>query len=891
MHVLMLFLFSYSKAAHKNEDSSDDNCMHSRQSSMGALSSCDESELAALCETNPQLARMIEQVQSDIHVKEELVAQLERCESEYIQLRKKYKLKLDALSQEIIAVKRERDHAARRSATSTQHSKHDQREKQQLLEMRHAYEAKTKSLFAQLTDLRHKYSQTTSAIQSSRNQNESMLRALRVNVESLKLEKRRMLKRMKEEAERVKEKMTAHEREIHQLRRRQARDTEAKRRLERENKNVQMMLQKRTDEVVLTNEKLKKLIQVLKKAVREGGVLNEKQLARCADLVNIGSALVSSGQRLKLRSSASASSKAQGRKRIPYDVRAARKKQLLDRALYQFIQGKQAIAEMQQLIAKRSELSQKKAELLSERSTLFADRTEGELAQLDQAVQQYMDERLEFLTAEISYINARIHALQNDAAHEIMQGDDDDDEEVVDISQVQSSTPRTPKHVTFADEVMGYTPKEDEWLDMDALEERYSLPANADPDTAHDMVARLLRSVAHDESGKIIEALVDDITALRMAEYSREMQLQELEKNVNYLQRTLIVMKDKAIETSIESEKRIKRLQQQINNQQNSRRSSLSGSTCHWQSSSEDLRDDDSAIDLRVEEHYQQFGTIFDKIYQDGISGYQHNVSRAQSPDLHVSDRADSIGSRTPPVGPSPILRPASTTGSASNDRNAPMKPSASPLASRRDSMSSPEKFLQELMHAGGLIQPQSPRMKAADFVRYQADRESSSSSSIHSNHLRRSSIQSDKSWSSQGSSSSLRLPQQAMPPQPMAPQPQQHSSKHDLIMSRLANRRRAHSFQQQPQPLSKAALAARERRRYSLRELSVGGNSYTASQPSPLQQQFAIPVSPPLRPASVTSNHDDSQRPGTPHNVFDRLASGHTKASQAKRTATPVQF
>ena len=337
-----------------------------------------------MCDANPHFARIIAQVQSDIRVKEELVTQLERCENEYIHMRRKFEQRLGKLGHEILNIKRERDDVMRRAAYNEQQQQRQrmqrrgsdatsQREKQQLMDMRHAYEIKIKTLFTQLSDLRRKYSQSSSAIQSSRNQNESMLRALRVSVESLKMERRRMIKRMKEEALRVKEKMTAHEREIQQLRRRQQRDVEVKRRLERENKKVQLMLQKRSDEAVLTNDKLVKLIQILKKAVREGGVLDEKQLTRCADLLHIGSALVaSSSSRLRRGNSSGVSKKKLSTAlSIPLQVRAAKKKDLLDRALYQFIVGKQAMLEMQQLITKRNELSEKQKELTSEREQLF----------------------------------------------------------------------------------------------------------------------------------------------------------------------------------------------------------------------------------------------------------------------------------------------------------------------------------------------------------------------------------------------------------------------------------------------------------------------------------------------------------------------------------------
>ena len=46
------------------------------------------------------------------------------------------------------------------------------------------------------------------------------------------------------------------------------------------------------------------------------------------------------------------------------------------------------------------------------------------------------------------------------------------------------------------------------------------------------------------------------------------------------------------------------------------------------------MTDDDSAIDGHIEEHYQQFDTIFDQIYNEGVDsiGSLAYLSRTRSP-------------------------------------------------------------------------------------------------------------------------------------------------------------------------------------------------------------------------------------------------------------------
>ncbi|KAI9314976.1 hypothetical protein BX666DRAFT_2113761 [Dichotomocladium elegans] len=768
---------------------------------------CDD-ELA----NNPDLACIINQVQSDIRVKEELVNQLERCEAEYTDMRRQFEIRFNQITQEMVSIKEERDRALRRSSFGQTF----QREKQQIVELKTAYELKTK----QLSDMRRKFEQTSSAIQATRNQNESMLRTLRVNVESLKHEKRRMIKRMKEETLRVKEQMLAHEREIQQLRRRQQRDQETRRRLELENKQVQMLLRKRSDEVIVSNDKLQKLVSILKKAVREGGVLDDRQLNKCAEWLQIGYL-----RRPKRRIT----------KKNPMatlEVRAAKKKDLLDRAVDQFVRGKVSMIEMQQLITRRTELSQKRQELQSERDHLFgvAEYPGQKLAQFDKTMKTYMDEQIESMTSEISYVNARIQALHTDAAHELLD-DNEEDEEVIDMDSVreqekqQQQQQRARKHVTFADEVMGLKDEneEDEWLDMDALEERYSVPVNADPETSHEMALKVIRSLAPEEAEWILEAMITDVSSLRMDEYNQQVKAKQLEKTVHDLQHTLTVMKERAIETAIKSEKRLRRLEQ------TSRRSSLSG----YDSS---VADDDSAIDLKMEE---RFGTIFDQIC--------------------VSQRHTPMDGSSPKLRP---LRPVTLTEKYQQQKQEHLPPTPVTPTRRRDSMSSPDQFLQQLVQVGLMTTAVAEQQKQQQ---QQQQQPVAAQSLSKSRRVVENPNMMQRRFSDNGS---VKLTSNSM--------------------QLLGRRRRAFSLQQQQQDGSEDSKG---RRRFSLRELSLGNTHFPVAdthvisshssnyQPSPLHQEFLLPS-----PGSSSSRYPRN-------NVFDRLSTAHTKASEAKRTATPIPF
>lgn len=952
----------------------------------------------------------MDQIQADIHLKEELVTQLEKSEVEYGQLRKRFETKLYSLREEILHLKHEREQAQATHLLQLQQQQHQlkkqqnrrsslsginnttttSRDHQQLHEVRHAYEAKMKALLTQLSDLRRKYSQTSSAIQSSRNQNESMLRALRVNVESLKLEKRRMVKRMKDEAERVKEQTMAHEREIQQLRRKQTRYVESKHRMEREAKQLQRMLQKRTDESTVTNERLKQLVNILKKAVSEGGVLDDKLISKCASFVNINHLKSSALVRQQRRSSSNTTrQKKSAYYNVPLEIRATKKKHLLDQALLQFIHGKQAILEMKQLMTKRDVLAGEKSEIMMERADLLQG-NEVATDTLDIAVQQCMDERLETIGAEINYINERIHGLQNDAAHGLLQYGDttdatpDEEDDMMMALEEQSMTSslanRIEKRVTFADQVMGSVSSQGNnaksatnahdsnsnngWHDIDHLDEKYTLPMGSDPDAAHDMAMQLLHSLTGDESDKVMEALIDDIVALRLAEYGRQTTVRQLEKTVQDLRCTLFIMRKAANSNAAENEKKIRTLEHVRRSSVSSTGSSSSLILPPRRISITDVGvndDDDSAIDLRADE--QHSGTIFDKIYNDGIRGaimsptwneYHSRDVKDHSSNNNVDHAASRYRSSNGSTGSvtsdtqrrshggsidSPLLTPtltatsttsATNTAEMSSNPNAPVRPSVSPLAKRRDSMSSPEQFLQQMLQ-GGSNTSGMPNLQhvASEFGRYQAERESSTSS-ISSRHLRRSSFQSDSlTWSSHGSSqhhqqeTSQCNPQQVYPPQQQLQQQQQRRSV-PIVSASLANRPRAQSLQLNQYPTKTG------RRRSLLRELTLGANIREATttygepvhQPSPLQQQFRFNASPqeeypPImpsvqysaqysqqqqqqhyqnRPASAMApraryNAATEPRCQTPQgsSIFDRLASAHTQASQAKRSPSSL--
>ena len=673
---------------------------------------------------DPQLARMLHQIQSDIRVKEELVSHLEKSENEYTFMKRKYDDRMSQLQEQLVILQRERDQALSRTRSRISSKSEvtvQVKEKQHLIEIRHAYEAKMKHLLSQIQELKRKYSQTTMTMQATRNQNETLLRSLRVNVETLKVEKKRMIKRMKQEADRVREQSTLQDRKIQQLQRLNAEANMQRRRLERQHEQQRMTLKRRDEEVVMNNQQLKQLTNVLKKAVREGGVLDERLLGKVTHIVGGSFAFIA-------RRANRANDRKAMRKRlnkIPVQVRVMRKKQLLDSALYQFIQGKQAVVEMEQLLFRRERLAAEKLELIDERRHIYLAEKENAEATgqpMDTLALDFTDERIDLISAEISYLTARVRALQSEAAGDAIASSDGSETGSVASGGSAGSAGQLQQHhqlqqqqraaiekrVAFADDIINesMTPRRTEdgdgWADMDAFEEQYSVPASAAPETAYDVLCKLIKTLELDEAKGVSEGLVEDIMNLRMSDSNRQVTIQNLEKTVHDLRRTLIVMKRAAITTTVENERRIRKLEEKKIHTGGRR-----GSRQLPQQAV--MGDDDSAIDVKIEEYINSGNTIFDKIYEDGIRG----VVRTPEPQL-IDSRRSSIASfggtndEVPLPPPSPITSPTYVTGSSNgggggskrNSINGGVRPPVSLTdkgnrhAPAREATPSPDRFL-----------------------------------------------------------------------------------------------------------------------------------------------------------------------------------------------------
>src|SRR6185437_9322219 len=94
------------------------------------------------------------------------------------------------------------------------------------------------------------------------------------------------------------------------------------------------------------------------------------------------------------------------------------KKKLLDTAIFQFISGKQSLAMMDDMVKKRDELNNDKQEALNEREKIMTENCDeyGNLDPATEAVAQDLDDKIDMINSEITYINAKLRSLQAETA-------------------------------------------------------------------------------------------------------------------------------------------------------------------------------------------------------------------------------------------------------------------------------------------------------------------------------------------------------------------------------------------------------------------------------------------------------------------------------------------
>ncbi|KAG0060891.1 hypothetical protein BGZ89_011893 [Linnemannia elongata] len=475
---------------------------------------------AAPAADKPNYDMMLNEVQSGIAIKEELVHQLEKAEADYHHMRDQYEEEIRIPGS--VKVK---------------------------------YETKIKQLMAELSDLQHKYSEVSKVANEKRTLAENQLRTLRVAVETLKAEKVRMVKRMKEDAERIKEMNAANDREIQALRRSEKAALEARKKAEREVEQHQQrataMLHRNSNANSNNGASTQqaKVIGFLKKPQTPKGITKtaSKRPTRLngpSDRKDAQASAIPAPTKTGIKGPGSIRSK------------VAQKKQVIDRAIYGYISGQHAINVMEDMLKKRERLKNEKQELEAERLRVVQAQEENAIANggllLDFASEpQYMDDRITMIDAEVAYINARIRALQAEAA-------------------ALGFVTAIEKNHHYSDEETGLDGTRDEEELMTKLirqgmaDDAMGLPPGSGASVAFESSISILRSMDLNESREFLEMLFEDMVTVRGHENGLQVQVSNQEKVIEELKRALQAMRQAAVGATLGYEKRCDGLEQKL---------------------------------------------------------------------------------------------------------------------------------------------------------------------------------------------------------------------------------------------------------------------------------------------------------------------------------------
>jgi hypothetical protein len=512
--------FSYSDQLISSSSSSDTVSPRSSNSTQDSTNYSSQQQSAIT------LTRMLHQIQADIAVKEQLVSQLERVEQGYTYMKAQYEQKLTDMQESLIALQQERNAAVKRAKKAS--TGVSTRDKNSILtELKARYEHKMKRLIQEIGALRRKYNEATQLNTKSKSQNEIMLKSMRAQIEQLKSEKMRMLRRMKNEAERVREMAERNQREIQNLRRKEKSAQDQRKRLERTSEMQKLMLEKR-------QKKLKSVMSLLKRTTTPKSITkairNHKRQSISSNCEDGKESRRSSDDLSSIYDEVFASG---------FD-----KKKLLDKAIYKYISGRQTLAMMDECIVKRNNLQEEKNELLEEREKIITSEIENELGRDTQA----LDDKIEMISSEIAYINAKIHSLQSTITAEQEENekrkqeksnrDGENSKEAEDKPRKNNTkTGKTERKLSFI------------------------LPENATPEVSYDVAVRLLRNLDQFESYTILESFFKDIIELRSGDWSRQVTLEQQEKTIMDLRKTLLAMRRAAVLTISEYDKKTKELE------------------------------------------------------------------------------------------------------------------------------------------------------------------------------------------------------------------------------------------------------------------------------------------------------------------------------------------
>ncbi|KAJ3230731.1 hypothetical protein HDU78_008130 [Chytriomyces hyalinus] len=371
---------------------------------------------------------LIHRLQSDIAQHQALIDKQNRAQQEYEALRAAYENKLEVLQAQLSNVGKERDEAMKRIKSSGRGGV----ERPGTAAVKQRFDEQKRKLEAQIADYKRKMADGAKA--SVERKNEGLTKQLMQTIDALKAEKLKALKELKKEANRTRDLKTAKEREIARLKRSEKTATERAKRLEQSFQLQKVVLKRRSEEFISRHSRQKTAMSVLKRSGSASSLSGSKSnrnksgaLSPTQQLLRSHSATTRSSGMAKKRArgeemallkafGAGAAAAAAGLNHDdepPMEIKAKFKKQMIEKELATAVTFRIAALELDVMKGARDRLIGEQKELLAER-----DRCVEAEAQVtgvwDTQKPQYMDDRLGVIDMEVAMANARIRNMEDE---------------------------------------------------------------------------------------------------------------------------------------------------------------------------------------------------------------------------------------------------------------------------------------------------------------------------------------------------------------------------------------------------------------------------------------------------------------------------------------------
>ncbi|KAI8822765.1 hypothetical protein BJ741DRAFT_557112 [Chytriomyces cf. hyalinus JEL632] len=371
---------------------------------------------------------LIHRLQSDIAQHQALIDKQNLAQQEYEALRAAYENKLEILQAQLSNVGKERDEAMKRIKSGGRGGT----ERPGTAAVKQRFDEQKRKLEAQIADYKRKMAE--GAKSSVERRNEGLTKQLMQTIDALKAEKVKALKELKKEANRTRELKTEKEQEIAKLRRSEKKATDLAKRLEQEFQRQKVVQKRRSEEFISKYSRQKTAMSVLKRSGSASSLSGSKSnrnksgaLSPTQQLLRSHSATTRSSTMAKKRArgeemallkafGAGAAAAAAGLNHDdepPMAIKAKFKKQMIEKELATAVTFRIAALELDVMKGARDRLIGEQKELLAERDRCVE--SEAQVTGIwDTQKPQYMDDRLGVIDMEVAMANARIRNMEDE---------------------------------------------------------------------------------------------------------------------------------------------------------------------------------------------------------------------------------------------------------------------------------------------------------------------------------------------------------------------------------------------------------------------------------------------------------------------------------------------